>query len=278
MGLKKVYSGEVEAARKYLKKGHQLARQLGNPEILASTLLVMGELASHEARWEEALAYFEDSLAINRKMQRKYQEGILLNNIGTVYFSRGDFSAAHAAYQQSLDICIEVQDQAGAGMATVNIGEVELMLDELEAAKSRFYSAMELGLAQGDVPLVTISEINLGELYVRLGEFDESISVLLSAIAKSEQAGSYYHLSLAWCNLAWHCKLTNDDVLAADLLSSVSNHPGADAYVRERALHLAEELKIAIRPAGLTSEQLLKRVWQKWGPKPETQSDLEGVE
>ncbi len=96
-----------------------------------------GYMLHNTARYDEALKYFEQSLAIRQAIGDRSGEGTTLNNISQIYQARGDLTTALEYLQKSLAIQEAIGDKSGMCATLFNIGHIHLAHDEVgEAIKS----------------------------------------------------------------------------------------------------------------------------------------------
>src|SRR5262249_59448123 len=88
---------------------------LGDRHGEGSTLNNLGNVYQSQSRWAEAIAVYEQRLAIYRELGDRHREGQTLNNLGIVYRSQSRWAEAIAVYEQSLAIYRELDYRARAG-------------------------------------------------------------------------------------------------------------------------------------------------------------------
>ena len=65
-----------------------LCRRTGNPRQLVAVLNRLGNLVCYEGQYEIAVGQFSECLEISRQLNDRYNQAILLNNLGTIYHLR----------------------------------------------------------------------------------------------------------------------------------------------------------------------------------------------
>ena len=83
---------------------------------------------------DEAEGYFQQSLVIDREVQDRQGEGVVLSLLGQIAQRRGKLDEAEGYFQQSLVIRREVQDRQGEGAVLSSLGRIAQRrgkLDEL---------------------------------------------------------------------------------------------------------------------------------------------------
>lgn len=122
---------------------------------------------------EEIMSAYQDSLQIKKEIlgPTDLSVGKTLNNIGSVYFTTGQFQNAMQAYCSALHIMELNLGKTHLDVATVhsNIGDVHMAKRELEKARQRYSDALKIRWA-------------------RLGDQDPKVIRLLEKVAAIEMA------------------------------------------------------------------------------------------
>ncbi|MGB5972830.1 MAG: CHAT domain-containing protein, partial [Nodosilinea sp.] len=84
----------------------------------------IGGIYSSLGQYQQALEYYERSLAIRTEIGDRSGEGVSLNNIGFIYSSLSEPAKALERYQQSLAIFQSVGDRANEAVSLGNIGKI----------------------------------------------------------------------------------------------------------------------------------------------------------
>ena len=108
----------------------------------AKAMNSLGVLGLSVGDYETALAYLQQSLAIQQKIGDTSGEGTTLNNISQIYDARGDYETALGYLQQSLAIHQQIGDKSGTAVTSHNMAALYLeQLQEVERAVELFHSA-----------------------------------------------------------------------------------------------------------------------------------------
>lgn len=99
--------------------------------------------ALNYGRYQEALAYFEQSLRIGRSLNYKELIAANLNNIGGVYNFLGRYEDALKYYEESLKIYKELNIPQGIATSLNNIGGVYDFLGRYEDALKYYGGCVE---------------------------------------------------------------------------------------------------------------------------------------
>ncbi|MDJ0537813.1 MAG: tetratricopeptide repeat protein, partial [Microcystis sp. M53603_WE2] len=97
----------------------------------------------------KAIEFYQQSLAITRKIGDRGGEAKSYNNLGNVYYSLGEYQKASEFHQQSLAIFREIGDRGGEANAWFNLGVTYYKLKRISEAKEAILQARELYQALG---------------------------------------------------------------------------------------------------------------------------------
>lgn len=94
--------------------------------------------------WRDQIDWTEEGLEIARADGRREDEGILLNNIGAVYYSLGQREVALDYYQRALPIVEEVGDRYGQSITRYNMAMIYREQGRLAEAVAELKRVVEL--------------------------------------------------------------------------------------------------------------------------------------
>lgn len=129
----------------HLKQALAIHRDTGNLKGQGITLQSMGvELYRAYERYEEALIYLQQALAVHLEPDDRTMECRTLTYIGGVYRAQGGYEQALLHYFQSLTIMREIENRAGEGTTLNNIGEVYHAQGRCKEALSHYSQALSI--------------------------------------------------------------------------------------------------------------------------------------
>jgi tetratricopeptide (TPR) repeat protein len=85
-------------------------------------------------KYDKAIEFHLQSLAIDREIKNQRGEGISLGNLGNAYYSLGKYDKAIEFHLQYLAITREIKDRRGEGAALGNLGADYYSLDKYDKA------------------------------------------------------------------------------------------------------------------------------------------------
>jgi predicted ATPase/DNA-binding SARP family transcriptional activator len=157
--------------RGYLGEGRAyLAAALGREGAVPPTreralaLNAAAVLAWMQGDYEAATALFEESLAIERRMQDRLEIAWSLHQLGHVASDQGDFERARTLYDESLAIFRELDDPSGISTSLSDQANVALKRGDQEAARSLYEESLAIAQASGNRVSIAVALNNLGKI------------------------------------------------------------------------------------------------------------------
>jgi len=121
-----------------------------------------------------ALELYRQSLEIAREIADPSRQGSLLNEMGIIEWSRGDYGAALAHYEAALDHFNRRGDRAHAGLMLNSIGVTLSRLGRAPEARRRLEEALALHRESGERLLESHALAALGDVCFDAGELEEA--------------------------------------------------------------------------------------------------------
>jgi tetratricopeptide (TPR) repeat protein len=145
--------------------------------------------------YERALAYFQRSLRLRRKLGMKVEAAIDTGNIGDLYANQEDYLQALNYHSQALQMRHELGDRGGIAVALGNLGRDYARLGEEETAVACFKSALALALELGNWEGIALQLGRLGDMLVRDGDHEHALACLDRSLDLFRRLGSPYYLA-----------------------------------------------------------------------------------
>lgn len=130
-----------------------------------------------------ALDYFNRSLAIYQQQGGARRNiASVLNNIGIIWFEKGDFQKSLEHYQQALENYEMIKDISGIATASHNTGIGHTRLGNYQEALESFLKSLEINISMDNRFSIANNYNNLGELYLLQKEYDKALEYLDQAL------------------------------------------------------------------------------------------------
>jgi len=136
---------EYDQAMDYYLKSFKRIENSGNEQRKADILNVIGNIYfNHQKNYKKSLEYYSNSLEISIKLDDKFGEALLYNNIGISYSSLKEYDLALEYLLKSYNIKTEINDTASIYITLSNIGELYYEKKEYEKAIEYFRKSIKL--------------------------------------------------------------------------------------------------------------------------------------
>ncbi|MGH8932741.1 MAG: tetratricopeptide repeat protein [Egibacteraceae bacterium] len=170
--------------------GVQAAQRSGNRAGEAGPRNSLGMICFEQRRFDEAIAYYEESLAISREVGDRARESMVLTNLGNVRVEQGRFAEAIGFFEQSLALNRELQDRIGEGYVLNELGIVHHSQERFEHALTYYHRALRIWREVGDPSNEGIALNNLGDTHREQQRFEEARAHYEQALAIFRELGA----------------------------------------------------------------------------------------
>jgi len=249
---------KFDKAMEAFRLAGDVARRLQDKPGLATSLLDQGITCDEQAKYAEALSYYEQSLAISEDAGDDLQVAHAFYAIGTINLRLGRFDRAKSYYSQSVAITENTDDRQGTARAlystavacksqsdyggalaysekslkisveigddrTVaevynNIGNIQRLQGNRMTALQYFQSSLAIKEKLEDRPGTATALVNLGIVYDQQGITDEGLSYFKKALTIDQEMGNEPQLANTLYNIGMHYKILHDAPQALDYI------------------------------------------------------------
>jgi CHAT domain-containing protein/Tfp pilus assembly protein PilF len=124
-----------------------------------------------------ALDFYQQALAIVRKIDDRHLTAVALNNIGEIYADLGDYRKAASLHQEALPLRRAEGDTDGEANSLNNLGKAYANLGERTKARDFFEQALQKLRPNGNRYMLARTLRNLGELESESSALEESLAL-----------------------------------------------------------------------------------------------------
>jgi predicted ATPase/Tfp pilus assembly protein PilF len=136
--------GDHAAAKELLEKALAMQRQVDPTGLSAARVLAaLGSVTSNLGQEEQAVAYFQESLAVFQQMGDRANGALAANMLGRLAAWDYDFSRAQNYYAQALTWYQEIGHPKGEADTGRYLADLALTLGQYEAARERLTAVLE---------------------------------------------------------------------------------------------------------------------------------------
>ncbi|MGC8659587.1 MAG: CHAT domain-containing tetratricopeptide repeat protein [Desulfomonilaceae bacterium] len=141
---------------------------------------------------ENALKKYEAALRIFEKAGLNQPEGVILNQIGMVYYSLGQYPKALEYYEKSLKITMKIKDMKSQGRTLNNSGIIYAKLARHEKAVECFEKSLTITKKIGDVEQQGRTLNSLAGVYNYWSQYEKAIEYLEKALVIRRKVGDVH--------------------------------------------------------------------------------------
>ncbi|MFQ5981219.1 MAG: tetratricopeptide repeat protein [Candidatus Heimdallarchaeota archaeon] len=155
----------------------------------ASLIHRRGRICIETGDFNQALEYFQQSLALRQKLGNKHDIAVSLRNIGVAYFEKGDIALGIEYHQQALKLFREVGNKYRIAWCLINIGGMSSNKGDMDQALE--YSRQGLALYQelDAKAQIAYSLRIVGGIYHAKGDLERALEHYLQALPIAEEQG-----------------------------------------------------------------------------------------
>jgi len=171
-----VYERDMPNLERFLN----LARNTGDPAIIAEYQLLLAVIEADLGNFDAALGHYEIIIALLMPHNDYWRIGSMLNNVGDIYRCQGRYAIARTTLEEALRYLQMSGQERGINITLSNLGLVTLALgDDLEALQW-FTQSIEMAHSNSreyKIPLIE-SYTGIADLFLRLHDFDKASAYL----------------------------------------------------------------------------------------------------
>jgi len=195
--------GKFEDLFNCAQKGLSLANNEGDQEFIAKFLNFLGIYQSERGIYDKALKMFQKAVKIDGELNKKYELGNGLTNIGDVYLKKGEFQEALNHYDKARNIFEEINNFRGLANVLSNMGWVYEELAQIDEALESYKTSLQLEEKIGNLTGKASRLTNIGELFhMKLGDLENALIYHQEALKINIELGKLSGLPVNYSNIA----------------------------------------------------------------------------
>jgi predicted ATPase/class 3 adenylate cyclase len=218
------YLGVYEAARAKLIEAEQIARELGDPALIADALRMRSWIDYRQGNCAAGLEFAQEAVELADTSGDPTLMGDCHNERANQLSELGDRKAARADYDLALGLRRRMGDRRSVARVLSNIACDEIVLGDLDDARLHLEEARDIALELHDEGTLTMLWINLGFIHLQLHGHGEAEPFFADAATLSVRSGDKHSIAYALLGLALSASLRADLEHAALLHGVVDMH------------------------------------------------------
>lgn len=178
--------GDYELARTRYAESLTIWQRLDQPLRLGMVLLNMGFLYYELQEYSAAEVSVRESITRFQAADTPYYQAMAYNALGLIHRDQGHWEAARALFRQSIESFAQSEAADYRGRVVLNIGELELLCGNLEAAAAWFEQALALMTTR--IHAVEI-DLNRGLMHQARGDDTAALASYRAALDLAHEIG-----------------------------------------------------------------------------------------
>lgn len=180
-----------------------LRRNAGDLSGEAEALHKIGAAYDYLSEYRPALEFYQQALAIRERIGDRAGQGTTLNSIGVVYQAMGNYSQALSLFQRSLIKRREVGDKAGEGRTLSNIGLVYENQGQYSQALLYYQQALEIAKTIDNRFSIAALLNNMGGIHAQLGQYSPAMVSYQQALEIRKEIGDRVGIGTTLHNIGY---------------------------------------------------------------------------
>ncbi len=213
--------GNVQEGREWLQK--VLAAPGGSASVRARALSRAGMLAFRGGDETAARASFEESLKIARQVGDGQQVATTLLGLGRlVALRQGDYGAGHRLFEERLTLARELGDRQVEGGAIHCLAALARLEGDRDRATALYERSLSLHRELGDKQTVAVEQLNLGFMTYHRGDIETAGGLFAESLRSSHERADMYVMPPCLVGLAGVALKAGDSARAARMLGAAN--------------------------------------------------------
>jgi DNA-binding SARP family transcriptional activator len=178
--------GNSAEARRTLEEAVRLARELGDPAVMAMTSGNLGILLIGQRETEAAERALQEALTAARRADAHWLTAHVTGHLGVLDQDRGDWESAARNYHNARALTETIGDQRAHLLWTLNLGIVRYEQARYADALSLLNAGREQAIAQGSKSLEAGAHIFIGACLVAQGQPADGLASIERGLALAQ--------------------------------------------------------------------------------------------
>jgi Nif-specific regulatory protein len=208
--------GDQTAALQCYGKSLEMSRAISDRRIESINLLNIGHTSNELGRLDEGEKYLYEAAAKFKEIGDKGSGAITLNNLGLLFFRKGEMRRSLESYDGGLTLSLEIGQPRPELANRIGLAEVYLTIADYARAESEANRAREMALAINDIEQLEAILVILADLYIEKGDIVSARKVIEQYLSFVGQSASPY----ARCRMALLARLAEVKGFETDSVSA----------------------------------------------------------
>jgi serine/threonine protein kinase/tetratricopeptide (TPR) repeat protein len=169
---------------------------------LCEVLNEIGNLYYQKGDYDLARAHLNESLSLSRALAHTALVATALHSLGNVTFDQGDYLTTRALYEESLALRRQLNDKVGIASTLNNLGILASYQADYAATEAYYMESLAIRRLIGDRYNEAVSLNNLGIVAKEQGDQERALVLYEESLAIHQELGSKQGMAYARNNIA----------------------------------------------------------------------------
>ena len=183
--------GHHEHAAALAQAGLAIAEQIGDDDLAARSLHLLGLVAEFQCRRDQAELLMERALGLWRELDMLPEVSMVLNGLSVVAYGRGDAAIATRRAEESLALTRALGHAFGSAIALPGLARLARDRGDDRPAAEAFLESLHLWASIGDRETIVQPLAGLGELASVHGQAETAATLVGAIDVLAQEAGDF---------------------------------------------------------------------------------------
>jgi len=179
--------GDLLRARDFYEQALALYRRLGDEVQIAHLRNNLGLIHKNLCEWDSAIAHLRAALEMHQRAGRFADTALPLINLGVVYQKSGSWERALESYRQAEKVCLQVGEDLHLANLGIGMGNVARLQRRFTDAETALLAALERARSHGARREEALALEFLGELEYDQGRPERALSRYRDSLSIAER-------------------------------------------------------------------------------------------
>ena len=204
----------IDISLEFAFKALSKARTTGKKSEIAYAYNEIGVLFYLKGEYYKAIENYNCALDIDKAEGNTEDVALRYNNIGQAYSDLGDYSEAIDFFKEALSIDRKSGDSSRIAIRLNNIGIVYFRFEQYPKALDFFREALKIDSIKSNASLLPARLNNIGKVYLQMQKFNEALQFFSRALEMDQKLGHEQDQAIRYSNLGQTSLATNKYVEA----------------------------------------------------------------
>ena len=168
--------GQTRESEQSYREALGLQREIGDKAGISTSLINLAALLNEDlGRPDDALPLLREALQIRRDVGNASGEALVLNNIGSVYLDKGQYSEGQTYFERALELREKTKVPGEIADTLHNLAETLSKEGRFDQALARYLRALDLRRGAGDRRGAAIESYSIGTIFDYQGRYGAAV-------------------------------------------------------------------------------------------------------